>query len=278
MRTSVTLDEDPRQQPHSNVIISFIYFWLRRAFLAAWAFLQLQEVEATLQLWRTGFSLQRLPLFRSMDCRASGLQELQLPRLQSPGSVVVVHGLSCSVACGIFLDQGSNRYLLYWQADCLPLSHQGSPYNYLFKDPISKYSHILRHWVLGLPHVNLWGWGRTQFSPEQKMKVQEIPSGNISFRSRILSSTPPVDFQSRIWQHALFLVTRGGLESIFDFTMGRGFCRPERKSWELLSRLPNCLSHAPLHCVAVCLGFYLSHQTLSSLKQRPVFESSVYPQ
>ncbi|KAJ8798263.1 hypothetical protein J1605_001388 [Eschrichtius robustus] len=28
--------------------------------------------------------------------------------LQSTGSVVVVHGPSCSMACGIFLDQGSN--------------------------------------------------------------------------------------------------------------------------------------------------------------------------
>ena len=30
---------------------------------------------------------------------------------------VVVQGLSCSVACEIFLDQGSNQYLLHWQAD-----------------------------------------------------------------------------------------------------------------------------------------------------------------
>ena len=37
--------------------------------------------------------------------------------LQSTGSVVVVHGLSCSVACGIFLDQGSNPCPLHWQAD-----------------------------------------------------------------------------------------------------------------------------------------------------------------
>ena len=30
------------------------------------------------------------------------------PRLCSTGSIVVVHGLSCSGACRIFLDQGSN--------------------------------------------------------------------------------------------------------------------------------------------------------------------------
>ena len=29
---------------------------------------------------------------------------------------------------GIFLTQGSNPCLLHWQADSLPLSHQGSPY------------------------------------------------------------------------------------------------------------------------------------------------------
>ena len=38
----------------------------------------------------------------------------------------MVHGLSCSTACGIFPDPGSNPYLLHWQADSLPLSHQGS--------------------------------------------------------------------------------------------------------------------------------------------------------
>ena len=36
-------------------------------------------------------------------------------------------GLSCSMACGIFPDQGSNSCLLRRQADSLPLSHQGSP-------------------------------------------------------------------------------------------------------------------------------------------------------
>ena len=37
--------------------------------------------------------------------------------LQSTGSVVVAHGLSCSTACGIFPDQGSNPCLLHWQVD-----------------------------------------------------------------------------------------------------------------------------------------------------------------
>jgi len=49
------------------------------------------------------------------------------PRLQSIGSVVVAHGLSCSVACGIFLDQGLNPCPLHWFMDSSPLSHQGNP-------------------------------------------------------------------------------------------------------------------------------------------------------
>ena len=44
------------------------------------------------------------------------------------GSVVVAHGPSCSAACGILSDQGSNPCPLLWQADSQPLRHQGSPY------------------------------------------------------------------------------------------------------------------------------------------------------
>ena len=40
----------------------------------------------------------------------------------------MAHGLSCSEACVIFQDQGLNLCLLLWQADSLPLSHQGSPW------------------------------------------------------------------------------------------------------------------------------------------------------
>ena len=43
------------------------------------------------------------------------------------GSVIVAHGPSCSAACGILPDQGSNPCPLHWQADSQPLCHQGSP-------------------------------------------------------------------------------------------------------------------------------------------------------
>ena len=47
-----------------------------------------------------------------------------------------VPGKNTGVCChflleGVFLTQGSNIHLLHWQADSLPLSHQGSPYIYI---------------------------------------------------------------------------------------------------------------------------------------------------
>ena len=61
---------------------------------------------------------------RALDMQASAVEA---SRLYSTGSVVVGNGLSCSLACGIFLAQGSNLCLLHRQADSLPLSHQGGP-------------------------------------------------------------------------------------------------------------------------------------------------------
>ena len=61
-----------------------------------------------------GLSLSRPLLLRSTSSRRTG-------------SVVVAHGPSCSAACGIFPDQGSNPCTLHWQADSQPLRHQGSP-------------------------------------------------------------------------------------------------------------------------------------------------------
>ena len=67
-----------------------------------------------------GHSLSRPLLLRSRGSRRAG-------------SVVVAHGPSCSAACGIFPDQGSNPCPLHWQADSQPLCHQGSP-TYFFSN------------------------------------------------------------------------------------------------------------------------------------------------
>ena len=66
-----------------------------------------------------GLSLSRPLLLRSTSSRRTG-------------SVVVAHGPSCSMACGIFPDQGLNLCPLHWQADSQPLRHQGSPNCFFF--------------------------------------------------------------------------------------------------------------------------------------------------
>ena len=100
----------------------FIYFWL------CWVFLQ---------LWRTdrGYSLVLVPelltavasLVAEYKRQGSRASVAGAPGLQGTGLKVEAHGLSCSAARGIFLDQGLNSCILHWQADSLPLSHQGSP-------------------------------------------------------------------------------------------------------------------------------------------------------
>ena len=64
--------------------------------------------------WCAGLSPSRpLPLWSTGSRRA--------------GSAIVAHGPSCSTACGILPDQGSNPRPLHRQADSQPLRHQGSP-------------------------------------------------------------------------------------------------------------------------------------------------------
>ena len=64
-----------------------------------------------------------------LGARASHYRGLSLRSTSSrrAGSVAVAHRPSCSAACGILPDQGSNPCPLHWQADSQPLRHQGSP-------------------------------------------------------------------------------------------------------------------------------------------------------
>ena len=95
-------------------IYLFIYLWL------CWVFVSVQGL--SLVAASGGHSSSRcagLSLSRPLLLQSTG------PR--RAGSVVVAHGPSCSVACGIFPDQGSNPCPPHWQADSQPLHHQGSP-------------------------------------------------------------------------------------------------------------------------------------------------------
>ena len=94
-------------------IYLFIYFWLCWVFVSVRG-LSLVAVSRGHSSSRcAGLSLSRPLLLRSTGSRRSG-------------SVIVAHGPSCSAACGIFPDQGSNPCPLHWQADSQPLRHQGS--------------------------------------------------------------------------------------------------------------------------------------------------------
>ena len=82
-------------------IYLFVYFWLYWVLVACSPSLEAVGMGNSL-LQCTGFSC----------CRAWALDSLAsvvaARRLQSGGSVVVVQGLSCSMACWIFLDHGLN--------------------------------------------------------------------------------------------------------------------------------------------------------------------------
>ena len=95
----------------------FIYYlWL------CWVFASVQGLSLVAvsgghsSSWCAGLLLSWPLLLRSTGSRHAG-------------SIVVAHGPSCSVACGILPDQGPNPCPLHWQADSQPLHHQGSPYH-----------------------------------------------------------------------------------------------------------------------------------------------------
>ena len=61
-------------------------------------------------------------------------------------------GLTCSLACEIFPNQGLNPCLLHWQVDSLLLSHQGSPY-------VGRYL-LNTYCVQRIDAFKLWCWRR----------------------------------------------------------------------------------------------------------------------
>ena len=86
------------------IYLFIFYFWL------CWVFISVRGL--SLVAASGGHSSSRcagLSLSRPLPLRSTGSRRA--------GSVVVAHGLSCSAACGIFPDQGSNPCPLHWQAD-----------------------------------------------------------------------------------------------------------------------------------------------------------------
>ena len=102
------------------LFILFIYLWLCWVFVSVRGLSPVPASRGHSSSRRAGLSLSRPLLLRSTGSRRAG-------------SVVVAHGPSCSTACGIFPDQGSNPCALHRQADSQPLRHQGSPVSWFWQ-------------------------------------------------------------------------------------------------------------------------------------------------
>ena len=102
---------------------------LQRLFSSCGKWGLLSSFSAQASLWCFSCCWAQAPGCTSFSSCDMWAQQLQLPgsRVQS---WVVVHGLSCSVAGGIFSGQGWNLCLLLWQVNSLPLSHQERPTEY----------------------------------------------------------------------------------------------------------------------------------------------------
>ena len=105
----------------------YLFFWLCWVFVSVRGLSLVAASGGHSSSQCAGLSLLRPLLLRSTSSRCAG-------------SVVVAHTPSCSVAFGIFPDQGSNPCHLHWQADSQPLRHQGSPDCLFF---ITAWFHIL---------------------------------------------------------------------------------------------------------------------------------------
>ena len=146
---------------HCHFTFLFIYPLAVLDLHSCVGFLWLQWAEAVLLLPSSGSSVLCLFLLQSTGSRVHRLHQLWLvgavaaaPRLESTGSIVIVHRLSSSTTHGIFPDQESNPCLLHGQADSSPLSHQGNP-TLSFSLQISTFEFS---WYFPTPHCFLFEW------------------------------------------------------------------------------------------------------------------------
>ena len=101
-----------------------------------------------------------------------GLQQLWLA-----DSVVVAHRLSCSMACGILLDQGLNQCPLHWQAESQPWDYQEVSNTRYFS-----YHDILHCWGMKNLRQTPWRASWQQLLPILKCIFPVIYFSNYSLR------------------------------------------------------------------------------------------------
>ena len=125
-KTKILILDFPHNSQHSIIFNKFfiiIYFWLCWVCCCMWAFCSCDKLGLLFVVVR-GLLIAVASLVVEHGLLVCGQQQLWHAGsgvvacgLQSTGSVVVAHGLSCSAACGIFPDQGWNPCPLRWQAD-----------------------------------------------------------------------------------------------------------------------------------------------------------------
>ena len=89
-----------------GLLVSFHNFYLFVCFGLCWVFIAAHRFSQFVAESRVS----------AQASHHSGFSCWRAQALECTGSVVVAHGLSCRVAYGVFLDQGSNPCPLYWQA------------------------------------------------------------------------------------------------------------------------------------------------------------------
>ena len=123
-----------------------------------------------------------------------------------PGSVVVAHGPSCSAACGIFPDQGSNPCPLHWQADSQPLRHQGSPYDHSYTSLAAHMSAFLLCIYLRVPSL------------DDRVCLCSVLVDTFSFLKCLYQVTVPQavyeNYNCSTWSSTLGIVSRYKLSSL----------------------------------------------------------------
>ena len=97
------------------LFIYLIYLWLCWVFISVRGLSLVAASGGHSSSWCMGLSLSQPLLLRSTGSRRAG-------------SVIVAHRPSCSAACGIFPDQGSNPCPLHWQAESQPLCTREAPF------------------------------------------------------------------------------------------------------------------------------------------------------
>ena len=136
-----------------NLFIYLFIFWL------CWVFVSVRGLSLVVasgghsSSWCVGLSLSCPLLLWSTGSRCTG-------------SVVVTHGPSRSVACGIFPDRGTNPCPLPRQADSQPLCHQGSPRMYFCGETSCRLFSRRRHTLTQPSNSCCWSQLRVDARPE----------------------------------------------------------------------------------------------------------------